>query len=157
MSTFRDDAPDEPRWASSDDTHWVSSEDNGWDHPAEGTRPLGAEDTHPLLTDDTTSGGATHATTSGETADAAISEPATTLPPPPRALPRPSGPSWSTIAFGLVCLVVAGGALLVEFSELTLDWDRTGPLALVGVGVLLVLVGLTALVRRGDSEEELDH
>lgn len=72
----------------------------------------------------------------------------------PRALPRPKGPSWSTIALGLVCLVVAGGALLVEFTELSLEWDRTGPLALVGLGLLLVLVGLAALMRRGDDDEE---
>lgn len=71
-----------------------------------------------------------------------------------RTVPRPKGPSWSTIALGLVCLVVAGGALLVELTELSVEWDRTGPLALVGLGVLLVLVGLAALLRRGDDDAE---
>lgn len=72
----------------------------------------------------------------------------------PRTLPRPKGPSWSTIALGLVCVVVAGGALLVEFTELSLEWDRTGPLALVGLGLLLVLVGLAALLRRSDEDPD---
>lgn len=75
-------------------------------------------------------------------------------PEEPRTLPRPTGPSWSTIALGLICLVVAGGTLLIEFTEVTLEWDRTGPLALMALGGLLVLVGLAALVRRGDDEED---
>lgn len=72
----------------------------------------------------------------------------------PRRPARPTGPSWSTIALGLICLVVAGGTLLIEFTEVTLEWDRTGPLALVALGGLLVLVGLAALVRRGDDEDD---
>lgn len=76
------------------------------------------------------------------------------LTPEPAPAPcRPTGPSWSTIAFGLICLVVASGALLIEFTELTLEWDRTGPVALMALGGLLVLVGLAALMRRGDGTD----
>lgn len=67
-------------------------------------------------------------------------------------LSRPSGPSWGTVALGLVCLVVAGGALWVSWADLDLDWARSGPLTLVGLGVILVLVGLVALVRRSDDD-----
>lgn len=65
---------------------------------------------------------------------------------------RPKGPSWGTVALGLVCLVVAGGAFWVEWAGLDLDWTRSGPLGLVGLGTILVLVGLAALARRGDDE-----
>ncbi|QDO87518.1 hypothetical protein FNH13_03510 [Ornithinimicrobium ciconiae] len=75
---------------------------------------------------------------------------------PPRALPRPSGPSWGTVALGLICLVVAGGAFWVEWASLDLDWTRSGPLTLVGLGIILVLVGLAALLRRSDDDEDLD-
>ncbi|MCK0110624.1 hypothetical protein MWU75_00495 [Ornithinimicrobium sp. F0845] len=73
--------------------------------------------------------------------------------PAPR-LSRPKGPSWGTVALGLICVLVAGGALWVEWADVTLDWTRSGPLMLVGVGLVLVLVGLAALVRRGDEDEE---
>ncbi|WP_109471590.1 hypothetical protein [Ornithinimicrobium cavernae] len=76
----------------------------------------------------------------------------------PRTLPRPKGPSWGTVALGLVCLVVAGGALLVELTDVNLDWSSFGPLSLVGLGLLLVLVGLAALVRRnGDEDVDEDY
>lgn len=74
---------------------------------------------------------------------------------PPRAtLSRPTGPSWGTVALGLICLAVAGGAFFVETTDLQLDWRSFGPLTLVGLGVLLVLVGLAALLRRGDDRDE---
>lgn len=73
---------------------------------------------------------------------------------PAARLPRPSGPSWGTVALGLICLVVAGGVLYVELTDVAVDWSRTGPLALVGVGAILVLVGLAALVNRSGREEE---
>lgn len=73
--------------------------------------------------------------------------------PEPATLPRPSGPSWSTVALGLVCLIVAGGALAVELTDVSVAWDRAGPLTLVGLGIVLVLVGLAALLRRGDNDD----
>lgn len=79
-------------------------------------------------------------------------EAATQAPPPPLA--RPSGPSWGTVALGLICLVVAGGVLYVELTDVAVDWTRTGPLALVGIGALLVLVGLAALVNRSGRDED---
>lgn len=70
-----------------------------------------------------------------------------------RPLSRPKGPSWGTIALGLICLLVAGGAFWIEWADLTLDWTRSGPLTLVGLGLVLVLVGLAALLRRSDDED----
>lgn len=81
-------------------------------------------------------------------------DPDPTPAPTPATLPRPTGPSWSTIALGLIATVVAGGALFLEFTDTELDWQRLGPLAVVGLGVLLVLVGLAALMRRNDDEGE---
>lgn len=76
---------------------------------------------------------------------------------PVPTLSRPTGPSWGTVALGLICLAVAGGAFFVEATNLQLDWRSFGPLTLVGLGVLLLLVGLAALLRRGDdSEPDLD-
>lgn len=75
---------------------------------------------------------------------------------PLRTLSRPKGPSWGTVALGLVCLAIAGGALFIELTDVVLDWSNFGPLALVGLGVLLVLVGLAALLRRSNDDEDLE-
>lgn len=74
--------------------------------------------------------------------------------PATRQLSRPKGPSWSTVALGLICMVVAGGVLFVELTDTAIDWASTGPLALVGTGLLLVLVGLAALASRSDDDED---
>lgn len=76
--------------------------------------------------------------------------------PAPRRLSRPTGPSWGTVALGLVCLAIAGGALFVELTDVVLDWSNVGPLTLVALGVLLVLVGLAALLRRSNDDEDLE-
>lgn len=76
--------------------------------------------------------------------------------PAPRRLSRPTGPSWGTVALGLVCLAIAGGALFIELTDVVLDWSSFGPLTLVGLGVLLVLVGLAALLRRSNDDEDLE-
>lgn len=76
--------------------------------------------------------------------------------PTPRRLSRPTGPSWGTVALGLVCLAIAGGALFIELTDVALDWSNIGPLTLVGLGVLLVLVGLAALLRRSHDDEDLE-
>lgn len=73
---------------------------------------------------------------------------------PLRTLSRPKGPSWGTVALGLVCLAIAGGALFIELTDVVLDWSNFGPLSLVGLGVLLVLVGLAALLRRSNDDED---
>ena len=73
--------------------------------------------------------------------------------PTPRRLSRPTGPSWGTVALGLVCLAIAGGALFVELTDVVLDWSNVGPLTLVALGVLLVLVGLAALLRRSNDDD----
>lgn len=77
--------------------------------------------------------------------------------PAPRRLSRPTGPSWGTVALGLVCLAIAGGALFIELTDVVLDWGNVGPLTLVALGVLLVLVGLAALLGRSSDDEDLQR
>lgn len=63
--------------------------------------------------------------------------------------PRPGcddrGPAWPTVAFGVVCLAVAAVVLSVQLGEVDVDWGRAAPVAVAGVGALLMLVGLVAL------------
>ncbi|WP_114908145.1 hypothetical protein [Ornithinimicrobium murale] len=154
MSTYRDDNSEHP---NSDDTEAF---DNGAVDSSNHDSATGHETTRSFDSSDFDSASG-HETTRSFDSGRQTAWPAEEdrLGPTeePRTLPRPKGPSWSTIALGLVCLVVAGGALVVEFTEVSLEWDRTGPLALIGLGVLLVLVGLAALVRRGDDDPELDR
>lgn len=91
---------------------------------------------------------------SADTVDEATGNYDQTTSETPRTLPRPKGPSWGTVALGLICLVIAAGALVLEFTDLGLDWRLSGPLTLVGLGLVLVLVGLAALARRSDDDEE---
>lgn len=71
----------------------------------------------------------------------------------PRTPPRPTGPSWGTVALGLICLLIAGGSFWIEWANLEVDWSRSGPLTVVAIGAVLVLVGLLALLRRNDPED----
>lgn len=61
---------------------------------------------------------------------------------------RPCGPSWGTIVFGLICLVVAGGMALVHLTDVQLEWQQFGPTGLIALGSGLVLIGLIAAVLR---------
>lgn len=74
--------------------------------------------------------------------------------PTPRVLSRPTGPSWGTVALGLICMIVAAGAIFLELTNIEMDWSLSGPMALIGLGVVLVLVGLAALSRRDDDKED---
>lgn len=101
--------------------------------------------TDPTMTHPTTAG----PTTAGPTTADSVTGPGQ----PPRHPSPPRGPSWSTVALGLICVVVAGGVLAVELTDTTVDWSSTGPLVLVGTGLLLVLVGLAALFNRSGDDD----
>lgn len=73
-------------------------------------------------------------------------------PPAPQRIPAPTGPAWGTVAFGVVCLAVAAGALVLQVVDVTVDWRYVAPLAFAGVGALLVLVGLIGLTGRRRRE-----
>ena len=66
---------------------------------------------------------------------------------------RPTGPSWPTIALGVLALVVAGMALTYQLVDLSVDWTLAAPVAIVSAGALLVLLGLVGLLG-GRGEEE---
>jgi hypothetical protein len=62
------------------------------------------------------------------------------------------GTSWATVAFGLVCMAVAGLALTLQLTDLRVDWEVAGPATVVGLGALLVLVGLVGLLSQRREE-----
>jgi hypothetical protein len=64
---------------------------------------------------------------------------------------RPKGPNASAIVVGLVAMVLAGLIIAKETMGLRVDWSRLGPGAVVGVGVVMVVIGAIGLVRRRDS------
>ena len=128
---------------SHDDTARVSHED---------TARVSHDDTTRVPHDDTTRVSHDDTTYYGDSAVPQHAEAAQ-----PRTLSRPKGPSWGTVALGLICLVVAAGAFWVEWSNLSLDWTRSLPLTMVGLGIILVLVGLAALLRRNEDDDELDR
>lgn len=127
-----------------------STSDNVFDDTASDTEVEDAQFTDPQFSDRQVTD---RQVTDTQFADTQFSD--TALTPPP--LSRPTGPSWSTVALGLIALVVAGGALFIELTDVELDWERFGPLAVVGMGLLLVLVGLAALLRRSDDEDPPRH
>lgn len=63
------------------------------------------------------------------------------------------GTSWATVAWGLVCLTVAGLTLAYQLGGIRLDWAVAGPATLIGAGALLMLGGLLGLLRRDSGTE----
>ncbi len=64
---------------------------------------------------------------------------------------RPKGPNAAAVVLGLVALLMAGLIIANETMGLKVDWSRLGPGAIVGVGLLLVVLGGIGLVRRHDD------
>ena len=64
---------------------------------------------------------------------------------------RPKGPNASAIVVGLVAMVLAGLIIANETIDLRVDWSRLGPGAIVGIGLVLVVIGAIGLVRRHDD------
>ena|SRR5690349_20039362 len=58
------------------------------------------------------------------------------------------GPNTGAIMLGVLCLVLAGLAIARETSGFEVDWTVFGPGAIVGVGVLVLLLGILGLARR---------
>ncbi len=64
---------------------------------------------------------------------------------------RRKGPNVSAIILGLVAMVLAGLIIVNETTGLQVDWSQLGPGAIVGIGLLLVILGAIGLVRRHDD------
>lgn len=56
-----------------------------------------------------------------------------------------SGPAPTTSVFGLLGLLTAIAVLLSQATDLDIPWGVVGPVAVVGAGVLLVVLGLAGL------------
>jgi hypothetical protein len=85
------------------------------------------------------------ATPEEPTAEATVEEPVVKTPA------RPRGPNASAIIIGLMAILLAGLVIAGETMDLQVDWSRLGPGAIVGIGVVLVVVGAIGLVRRHDN------
>ena len=86
------------------------------------------------------------------------SAPAPPVAPAPPAAPatppspaRPKGPNAAAIVLGLVAMLLAGLIIATETNDLRVDWSRLGPGAIVGIGLLLLVLGAIGLVRRHDD------
>ncbi len=66
---------------------------------------------------------------------------------------RPTGISWVTVAFGLICLTVSGLVLTLQLSELRVDWELVLPGFVITAGAVLMVLGALALMK-GRSEDE---
>jgi len=64
---------------------------------------------------------------------------------------RPKGPNTSAIVVGLAALVFAGMIIARETLDWRIDWSRMGPGAIVGIGVVMVVIGAIGLIRRHDD------
>lgn len=61
---------------------------------------------------------------------------------------RPHGPAAGTMIAAVAFLLLAAGAAIVQAREVTVDWSRVGPAALIATGIVLVLAGALGLLRR---------
>ncbi len=66
----------------------------------------------------------------------------------PRGATRTRGPNAPTMLAAVVFLLIAASAAIVQAREITVDWSRVGPGALIGGGIVLVLAGALGLLRR---------
>ena len=64
---------------------------------------------------------------------------------------RPKGPNASAIVIGLLAMLLAGLIIANETIGVRVDWSRLGPGAIVGVGVVMVVLGAVGLIRRRDD------
>jgi hypothetical protein len=58
------------------------------------------------------------------------------------------GPAVGTVLLGLLCVAVAVFAYADRVLNLTVDWARVGPLAILVGGAVLVLLGMLGMRRR---------
>ena len=66
--------------------------------------------------------------------------------PAPSAMPEyKSSPAPTTSVFGLLGLLTAIAVLVSKSTDLDIPWGVVGPVAVVGAGVLLVVLGLAGL------------
>lgn len=89
------------------------------------------------------------ATASGTTSGASSAPAATTTATPGATAsddgPWLQGPAPFAIVLGLLGLLVAGGVLVSELTDLTFPWADLGPWTVVAAGLVIVLVGAIGL------------
>lgn len=68
-----------------------------------------------------------------------------------KAPARPRGPNATAIVLGLVAMLLAGLIIAKETMNWRVDWSRLGPGAIVGIGVVMVVIGAIGLIRRHDD------
>jgi len=61
---------------------------------------------------------------------------------------RARGPHAASMVLGLLCLLVAGLVIAREVNGFHVDWAVFGPGAIVGIGVLVLVLGVLGLARR---------
>ena len=61
---------------------------------------------------------------------------------------RARGPHAASMVLGILCLLVAGLVIAREVNGFRVDWSVFGPGAIVGIGVLVLVLGVLGLARR---------
>jgi len=79
--------------------------------------------------------------------------PAATAAPVVSAPERPRGPHAAAILLGVFAIAVAALAILRETTNLTVSWSELGPGSIIVAGVLLLLIGVVGLTRRGGGRQ----
>lgn len=69
-----------------------------------------------------------------------------------KAPARPKGPNAAAVVVGLVAMILAGLVIAKETMDFHVDWSRMGPGAIVGLGLVMLLIGAIGLVRRQDND-----